>query len=134
MKRWNRPLGGLSRWARERPQTPGPLCGALAGLWLTACTQIVGLDGSYAPAIDAPCQSSSDCASGVCTGSPGWCTESCGADTDCPSGVCVENSNGAHACFPVCETNADCGAYGVSELTCQPTTTIGGAAASICAT
>jgi hypothetical protein len=110
---------------------------ALSGIWLAAplaCTQVAGLDASYTSAIDAPCQSSADCASGVCTGSPGWCSLPCSGDADCPEGYCVENTNKVNACFPACSFNADCGAYGVSGLTCQPTTTVDGVATSICST
>jgi hypothetical protein len=118
----------MKRWTR---------CAApLAGLWLAvaspACTQIVGLGGAYSPAIDAPCQTSSDCTSGVCSGTPGWCTQICVSDGDCSNGWCIQNSNQVYACFPDCASDADCGAYGVTGLTCQPTTTADGLSTSIC--
>jgi hypothetical protein len=97
-----------------------------------SCTQVAGIDSSYASAIDAPCRSSADCATGVCTGTPGWCSQVCGSDGDCLEGVCVENSNNVLACFPVCTANADCGAYAVSGLSCQPTTSVDGTVTSIC--
>jgi hypothetical protein len=108
---------------------------ALSGVLLAAplaCTQIAGLDASFASAIDAPCQSNADCASGVCNGAPGWCSQLCSGDADCPEGYCVENNNKINACFPACSSNADCGAYGVSGLSCQPTTTVDAVATSIC--
>ncbi len=108
---------------------------ALALAWLgaaPACTQIAGLDGSYVPAVDAPCQSDTDCAWGVCNGSPGWCTAPCTADAECPAGYCIENAGNATSCFPACSSDSDCGAYGVASLTCQPATTAGGVIASIC--
>jgi len=114
MKRWNRTIG------------------ALAGLWLAGCTQVVGLDHRFVPAIDAQCQSTSDCSSGVCNGNPGWCTELCTSDTDCPSGWCIQNSNSVYSCFPGCSSSADCDTYGVPGLSCQPTTSIDGAGAGIC--
>jgi hypothetical protein len=114
--------------------------GALAVLSLAAwpaCTQVAGLDGPYAPAIDAPCQSSADCASGVCSGSPGWCTAPCSTNAGCPSGACVDLGQGnsgsdVYACLPACGSNADCDVYGVSGLTCQSMTTVDGSAATLC--
>jgi hypothetical protein len=106
----------------------------LAGASAPACTQVAGLDHTYSPAIDAPCQSSADCVTGVCNGTPGWCTEPCSSDAECPSGWCVESSSGTNGCFPECVTDDDCASYGVATLLCRPATTVGGTSASVCAT
>jgi hypothetical protein len=97
-----------------------------------ACTQVAGLDHPYMNALDAPCQSSADCPTGVCNGTPGWCTDACASDGDCPGGFCIENRNKVFACFPECTSDADCGVFGVSALVCLPSTTADGIIAPIC--
>jgi hypothetical protein len=107
----------------------------LAGLWLAlaapTCTQVAGLDGQFIAA-DAPCNSSADCASGSCSGSPGWCTDLCTFDSDCPAGACIENGNHTFTCFPACASDGDCAGYAVVDLACTPVTTADGATASVC--
>jgi hypothetical protein len=116
MKHWNRFLRAL----------------AVSGLVASpACTQIAGIDGTYEAAIDAPCQSNSDCGSGVCNIAAGWCTEVCMQDADCPSCFCIENTNYVYACFPSCAASDNCSAFG-SGFTCTPAATVDGVAASIC--
>jgi hypothetical protein len=105
----------------------------LSGLVLVAaigaCTQAAGLDGSYAPA-NEPCTSTAECPSGICTGAPGWCADTCARDSDCPGGSCIQNKAQLYICFPACTSDADCTVYGV---TCQLGTTVDGVPATVCA-
>jgi hypothetical protein len=105
------------------------LTGLLLAVAIPACTQAAGLDGSYAPA-NEPCYSSADCPSGICTGTPGWCSEICSTDGDCPAGSCLQNKAQLNICFPSCASDADCAVYGG---TCQVGTTVDGVPTSVCA-
>ncbi len=98
-------------------------------LGVSACTQVAGLSGSYSLA-NEPCASAADCPSGICTGTPGWCTELCSSNADCPGGSCIQNKAQLEICFPACSSDADCTEYGG---TCQMGTTVDGTPAFVCA-
>jgi len=93
-----------------------------------------------------PCASNDNCLSGKCSGTPGWCTQTCSATNAGCKGSgsdgfsnslghvnwCVETISVGNFCFPACSTNADCTPYGVSALTCQSGTSVTGFDIDVC--
>lgn len=111
----------------------------------SACGPSSLCGGNQTAGIGDPCNSTTDCQSGLtCAGvGGGWCTRNCTTSLPDCNGVgidgvnragrvnwCIANQGGNSSCFPSCASNSDCSPF--TSTSCKSGSTTIGTAVSAC--